>query len=175
MTSPTRGQTFLFLVLCSVILAAGLAAPRQATGTTTFTYVKIADKDTPIPGGTGNFTFLGQPAVSGGVVAFVGERETSPFQSGIYTRSLDDPVSLAVRYDRNTPVPGSGGALKFGVFSGVMIRDGSVVFRNGVHNGIYSDVGGSLHVVANNTTAIPGGTGTFTPCCPPGRRSGPSA
>ncbi len=176
-----------------------------------FDYVSPANIDTPIPGGTGNFTIVGQPSIDDGIIAFRGF--DSDDQQGIYT-SEASVVRLIV--DRNTPVPGGTGTFldyefttpsiddgyvtfratgpsgeagiyisgngvvsqvanlttrvppvpdTFTNFSAPWTCDGNVVFRatrSGGQDGIYTNAGGTLRTVADTTTAIPDGTGTFT-------------
>ena len=74
--------------------------------------------------------------------------------------------SLQTWVDVSTPVPGGGGATFVGFDQEVSLRDGSLAFGEIVPNsspplmGIYVD-DGSLRVIADATTPVPGGTGTF--------------
>ena len=66
-----------------------------------FTFTKVVDTDTPIPGGTGTFVGLDVlPALSEGNVAFYGQASS---QEGIYA-FIDG--SLDVVADLSTPIPG---------------------------------------------------------------------
>ena len=67
-----------------------------------FDIIVIADKNTAIPGGSGNFTSFYHPSLDGGNVAFQG---TGSGQSGIYT----DIGGLGVVADLNTAIPGGSG------------------------------------------------------------------
>ncbi len=61
-----------------------IAVPAALAATIDFTFTKIADTTTPIPGGTGNLTgFDGPPSIDGGDVAFRGVG--SSLQLGIYS------------------------------------------------------------------------------------------
>jgi hypothetical protein len=111
------------------------------------TIVVVADRNTPIPGGTGNFDDFEDVSADGGKVAFVAA-------SGIY---LYDGTSLSALADRNTPIPGGTG--NFNGFRDVSADGGGVAFV--AASGIYLHDGASLSVVADRHTPIPGGIGNF--------------
>ena len=128
----------------------------------------MADRNTPIPNGTGNFTgfALGEglvPSLSGGATAFVGDGfGTSFIQRGIY---LHEGGSLTRVVDRATPIPNGGGATFAGI-RGPSLENGRVVFVGGpsfvgLQRGAYSWANGSLSVIADTSTPIPGWSGTF--------------
>jgi hypothetical protein len=133
----------------------GISAPQaQAIG---FTFTKIADINTPIPGGTGNFTSFDRPSVDGNTVGFSANR-------GVYGSTGG---SLEVRFDANTPIPGETRSFTF--LASPSFADGNVAFagssnrsRRGFTSGIYTNVGGNLEVLASTSTPIPGRTGNFT-------------
>ncbi|MDA2921159.1 hypothetical protein MYX76_16990, partial [Desulfobacterota bacterium AH_259_B03_O07] len=84
---------------------------------------------------------------------------SAPSQQGIYT----DIGGLGVVADKSTMIPGgTGNFLGFGAPS---LSGGNVAFVGFSNSpdqiGIYTDIGG-LSVVADKSTMIPGGTGTFT-------------
>ncbi len=136
-----------------IAVPAALAAPLE------FTFTKIADTSTPIPGGTGTFTAFGQrPSIDGGDVAFQGSGDPSFTQQGIYS-TVGGPLGVVA--DRNTAIPGGTGNFLF--VGGQSIDGGDVAFQGSGAGriGIYSTVGGPLGVVADNNTATPGGTGNF--------------
>jgi hypothetical protein len=125
----------------------------------------VADENTPIPNGTGNFTGFsdfGFPGISidGSQVAFRGTGSDN--QAGIY---LWDGLSLSVIADVNTPLPGGGS--NFSWFGAVALDDGNVAFRGDsgqqIFLGIYfyESAGGTLSVVVDGNDPIPGGTGNF--------------
>jgi hypothetical protein len=156
-----RIRTLLTVVMLGLLIGGGLAAPGGAVAATTFTYVKVADTETPIPGGSGAFFTLGQPGLANGVAYLRGDGAGG--QSGIYSRVIDGASPLVVRYDTNTPIP-DGGTAHFTHFGTVFPSPGGVAFYgegSGGQRGIYSDAGGTLHVVADSNTPIPGGTGSF--------------
>ena len=127
----------------------------------------VADNNTPIPGGTGNFyNFSSLASLNNGSVAFEGKRypgfSGGPFISGIYTNIGG---SLNVVADGNTPVP--DGTENFAYLNYPSLDNGSVAFIgyqtpiSALRQGIYTNLGGSLNVVADYNTPIPGGTGNF--------------
>jgi hypothetical protein len=117
----------------------------------------VADLETSIPGGSGTFVaFRDKPSLAAGSVAFAG---FGSGQSGIY---LHDGDSLRLVADLNTPIPGGTG--NFTNFTGELSTDGvRVAFRafGEGQEGIYFDTGGSLIVVADRNTPVPGGMGNF--------------
>lgn len=59
---------------------------------------RVVATNTPIPGGTGNFFYLAEPAIRGGKVVFLGGRDNSfapPLQAGLYTDAFG-PVTPIV-------------------------------------------------------------------------------
>jgi hypothetical protein len=68
--------------------------------------LKIADKNTPIPSGTGNFTTFTTAYVDGSDYAFIASGDSS--QQGIY---VSNGTTLAKIADKTTAVPGIGGTL----------------------------------------------------------------
>ena len=88
---------------------------------------KVADRNTPVPEGTGNFFAFGYPVISGNNVAFTNDEGT-----GIY---LFNGTALAKVADRNTPVPeGTGNFFAFGY---PVISGNNVAFTNDEGTGIY--------------------------------------
>ncbi len=128
----------------------------------------LVDINTPIPGGTGTFTRFTTPSLDPHVnVAFRGEGGVCQDSSmpceqvGVYT--LIDG-NLSVLADMNTDVPGTEGAAQFTDFGTPWIYNREVVFRaygTGGLDGIYTNAGGTLRVVADTASNIPNGTGTF--------------
>ena len=117
----------------------------------------VADLNTTIPGGSGNFTWFGwRPRLDGGNVAFQGWGPGD--QDGIYT----DIGGLGVIADTNTAIPAGSGY--FTGFENPSLDSGNVAFRaygSGAQTGIYADIKG-LVVVADTNTPIPAGSGYFT-------------
>ena len=130
-----------------------------------YTFTKVADTDTPIPGGIGNFAFFqgNGPALDQGVVVFIGF--DSDRQTGVY-QWVDGALSVVA--DTNTIVPGKSET--FGGFGPWPSVDNGVIgVPGGVRiSGVGRDVlatssGGLLNVVAvGRETAVPG-TGQVPP------------
>ena len=133
--------------------------------------IRIADLNTPIPNGSGNFVSLGTEAgiiIVGGDILFSGRG--SGTQQGVYLASLailTDPVRIA---DTATGIPSGIGT--FTAFQNALGFSGSdVAFvgsGSGGQQGIYAvavlappQVGSPLRV-ADTAMAIPGGSGNFT-------------
>jgi hypothetical protein len=125
----------------------------------------MAGTNTPIPGGTGNFTaLLGNATLSGGNLAFFGSGTGG--QTGLFARLNGTLLKIA---DLNTPIPGGSG--NFTGFGGSVsaptdpcISGDSAVFvgtGSGGQAGLYARISGSLVTIADTATAIPGGVGTF--------------
>ena len=121
----------------------------------------VADYNSPIPGGTGNFTDIGKRnwsfSIDDGNVSFVGHGSNT--QAGIYTNRGD---SLDVFVDTNTAIPGSSG--NFADFFHLSMDDDNIAFyglAGDDKRGLYTDLGGSLRVVADSNTPVPGGDGNF--------------
>jgi hypothetical protein len=171
----------LISLSCAVI--AGLAPPEA--GARSWRFNKIADTDTPIPGGTGTFNLLQAPSYDSGqafdlpIAVFNGGRfvEGEQAQEGIYTYREGRGLQMLV--NRGTPIPGSTGTFtSFGM--NPTIDGPTVVFRgcgdvsgcgaSPVQEGIYrmGAEGGGLRVVADTHTPVPGGSGNF-------RKFGPSS
>jgi hypothetical protein len=117
----------------------------------------IADQNTRIPGGMGNFTDFGlsssagYPSLHAGNIVFNGSGDFN--QSGVYSTIGG---ALRVIADQKTLIPGTLTA--FGSFNNNIsersaIRGSDVVFNN---DGIYAVRGGDLKTVANFSSGIPG-------------------
>jgi hypothetical protein len=124
----------------------------------------VANYDTPIPSGTGDFSAFGfNPTIGWGLIAFTGGTEDRS-QWGVYLAN----VGIIRIANLTTPVPGSTGT--FTDFSDRPSTDGGcVAFHARIEGnqrvgdpGIYTNLGGTLRVVADLNTPIPGGVGNFT-------------
>lgn len=126
----------------------------------------VANYDTPIPGGLGNFSaFEFNVTVGDEIVAFTGGTWDSR-QWGIYTSERD----LTRIADKNTPIPGGTG--RFTTFADRPSTDGGYVAFHGtqieqdpyqiIQQGVYTNLGGELRAVADLNTPIPEGVGNFT-------------
>lgn len=127
---------------------------------------QVADTNTAIPGGTGNFFAFNSPTFDNGSVAFRGFGATffpngsiQLSQEGIYSNLSG---TLSVVADRNTPIPSSTG--NFVSFDADPSLDNNVVAfttNNGNDSGVYKQENGLLSVIANRSTVIPGTTSNF--------------
>lgn len=125
---------------------------------------RVADLNSPIPGGVGNFSppsgslAFDEVSISGSNVAFVGR---GVGQEGIYSNIGG---SLRVEVNLQTPLPGADGNAS--LLRGPSIDGEDLAFMAiGPHSsrqGIYSKVGRALRVVADSGTPIPGSSLTFT-------------
>lgn len=127
-----------------------------------FTFTKVADTATPVPGGSGTFgAFTNMiSADANGNVAFGENKGTT--NNGIY---LSDKGVLSRVADLNTNIPGGNGKFTGFALFGNAIEAGRLAFRgNGAASqaGIYAYASGSLTRIADINSAIPGGTGNFT-------------
>jgi hypothetical protein len=146
----------------SAALALGLSVCLLVSGkaeANTFEFTKIVDTNTPIPGGTGNFTgFLNPPFLDKRNVAFHGFGPSE--QRGIYI-SVDGKLNVVA--DTKTPIPGGQGNFNFVDFPSLDNQNVAFQGRDSSNqSGIYTNIGGKLNVVADTKTPIPGGQGNFT-------------
>ena len=120
----------------------------------------VADENTPAPGGAENFMGALMPRTSGGDVAFTGI--LSGVRWGIYVEANGEISTVA---DTDTVRP--GGSQKFAILGYPDISGANIVFGGAwwtgqdFGEGVYSNVGGDLNIVADIGTDIPGGNGTF--------------
>ena len=105
-------------MMCAFALGVALVAS-EAGMAVDFDYALIADENTPIPGGTGNFTSFGNPSLDGGNVAFQGFGTS---QIAIYT----DIGGLGVVADESTAIPGGTG--NFAALFSPSLSEGNVAF-----------------------------------------------
>ena len=114
----------------------------------------VADNQTPIPGGTGTFSGLSEPSFHSGSTAFAGFGPS--VQRGIYSTASG---SLDVVVDKTTVAPNSGGTL-FQEFGAPVHDSSGIAFQGntaiGGQEGIYKVTSGTLEVIADRTTLVPG-------------------
>lgn len=131
------------------------------------TPTRIADLNTAIPNGAGNFLSFGTEAgiiIVGGDIFFSGGGAGS--QQGIYFSSHSTPGSLVRIADTAMAIPGGVGTFA-GFQDGIGFNGADVVFvgnGSGGQQGIYGAsvaVVGPPYKVADTTTAIPSGSGNF--------------
>lgn len=117
-----------------------------------FVFTRIADTNTPVPGGAGNFVEFKPPSIDGGTVAF---KAYGNNQEGVYVTSGG---GLGIVADRNTAVPGTKG--KFESFANdVSVSGNRVAFvgAGGGQSGIYiGPAKPNLTQVASTRTNVPG-------------------
>jgi len=114
----------------------------------------IADKNSPIPEGIGNFRNFSEPSFDGRHVAFVGYGSDS--QTGIYANT-GTSGTFHMLTSKNIPVPDRSGN-SFAHISSISIDNGTVVFHgtdSKNHGGIYSVLGNILNIVADTNPLVP--------------------
>jgi YVTN family beta-propeller protein len=124
--------------------------------------VKIADTNTAIPGGTGNFISFGTAYVDGTNYAFIAPGNSS--QQGIY---VSNGTTLTRIADKSSVVPGIGGT--YGWSAGLGFDNGNIGFNAFITGGTnpgtalggYTSAGG-LVTLASTATAVPGAGSNFT-------------
>ena len=125
----------------------------------------LANTSTSIPNGQGSFIgfpFFYPPVLEGAQAAFLGNGFGKvSIQQGIY---LSSAGALERVVDRNTAIPNSTST--FFALGGPALDQGVVAFPgfslNPAIGGVYRWQNASISVVADHTTAIPGGSGLFT-------------
>lgn len=118
--------------------------------------VRIADLNTNIPGGTTKFGGFRQVGFDGSTVAFSVPIPATTTDQGIY-RYANGTLTRVV--DTSTPVPGGTG--NFFNIGNFCVDGGNVTFigiGSNAEFGIYeADASGTLRVIADRSTAAPGG------------------
>jgi MYXO-CTERM domain-containing protein len=137
----------LWLLLC--------AAPAGAVS-----FTQLADDSLAVAGWS-SYTQFGPPDLDGGLVAFFAYDYGAGFQ-GIYTASAGGPVTTIA--DLTTVAPGASGP--FEALGGSSVSQGTVTFVGepvGAELSVYTASGGSLTLLADDTTLDPDGSGTLLP------------
>jgi len=172
MFSKTRLAIIVVLIL-ALVACGGPTPPPVPTPSPKPAFHKVADQNTAIPGGKANETFTGfltdfsyGPSISGGNVAFNAYGQSD--RRGIYVSSGGRLKKIA---DTDTLVPGKN--VRFTYFDQASTSGDSVAFvasygkdqpsplKPVKDTALFSDFGGKLHIVANDSTPIPGGKGNF--------------
>ncbi|REJ93540.1 MAG: PEP-CTERM sorting domain-containing protein [Planctomycetota bacterium] len=125
----------------------------------TFQFRKLVENSAAIPDGTGSFSRLLRPAFDGQTVVFEGRG--SGDQAGIYTYGLLSGQLQRVA-DRNT-LSGTDNLIPFDNQPSD-IDGGKVTFSSTTspfNQRVYSDVSGSVQLVADGNTMVPGTASTF--------------
>lgn len=159
MSQSNRPVAMVFIVF---VLAAFLAFA-QVVQAQSFSFTRIADNSTAMPGGGGNFTWLNAPSISGDSAAFSGINSNFT-QGGIYAKSGESAVTLIA--NRSTAVPGGSGNftgfLERPAISGANIAFLGFASSGCGERGIFSKLGTSaLGLIANTCTAMPSNPNNF--------------
>jgi hypothetical protein len=139
-----------------------LEAPQQGIYSTVGgTLGVVADQSTAIPNGVGSFeTFTFKPSVDGNAVAWNGDGSAG--QEGIYQDAGSGAVRIA---DRTLTVPGGQTGELFDAFVFAPVRQGGQVVFHATGDGglagtptegLYTNAGGTLSVLADTGSAMPG-------------------
>jgi hypothetical protein len=138
------------LVVSLLLLAGLLVSPEAALS---IEFRKVADMNTAMPGGAGNFEGLDFPSLDAGSVVFGGWNATAV---GVY-REVGGGFEIVA--DLTSPVPGRTST--FSSFHDVS-QDGGMIgfyaYTSGdpqSEKGIYASSGGSLFVIVDETTHFP--------------------
>ncbi len=126
----------------------------------------VADEGTDIPDGSGNkyLEFSLRPVGADNTIAF---RGLGPMSDGVYTYDVPS-AELSIVADTATPVPdayGSDGMDTFAAFGQATTDAGDVVFIASAPTGgpgIYAKIDGTLRLVVDTNTKVPGGVPTTT-------------
>jgi len=135
------------------------------TRTGTNAILTVASTSTPMPGGTGNFTSFIDPTngpilsnISGSNIVFGGQNGSG--RVGLF---LSNQFGLVTVATNATPIPnGSGAFTSFGVAPAISGTNVAFYGTGSGQAGIYLWSNGTLVRVANQATAVPGATGTFS-------------
>jgi hypothetical protein len=122
----------------------------------------IADVGTNFPGTSNKFIDFPGATISNGVVAFQSRFTATVGDEGIFTAPSSGAGPLTTVVNGNTPIPGGSGNFRESfppASSGSAVAFWSVDQNN--VSGIFTNAGGTIHVLANNSTAVPGGSGNF--------------
>jgi|GEM_PF-2430496 len=142
-----------FVLALFVSLAMVVAAP---AGPPVVTFKKIADWNTPIPEGTGNFSWFGlSVGLRGNEAVFAGGGES---ESGVYA---GDGESLNMIADSNTPIPEGTGTFRRMWRASVGDEFISFLGFGEEQEGIYRSTDGVLSLVADLNTQIPDSSELF--------------
>lgn len=122
------------------------------------TFSKIADTSTSVPGQNSSFSSFSTPSIQGRQVAFRGDSVGAGL-TGIYATSNSGLIKIV---DTNTPIPGYGSSDTFVTISNPSLYGGKIAFGGArdvsgfTFEGVVLYSGGTLSVVAQNGTPVPG-------------------
>ena len=158
MNQPMISRQSIGRVFFRSILVASFTQPFVFTEAVTFSFFKVADTDTVVPGSTETFAeFLGaEPVISGNNIAFLGANNSN---NGIY---LFDGNTLSVVADFSTTIPGRPGVNFTSFDVDLSISGSTVAFEGFVDNTSFtapdnllvSASGGTLTIIADETTSL---------------------
>ena len=121
---------------------------------------RVVDTTLTAPQGAGSFSTLNLAGVSGADVGFWGFVPFSPTFDGIYQNTGNNNGLVA---NETTSVPGKSGSFEL-IFSNSEFSDGASAFfgmDSTFTAGLYSNIGGNLQRIADESTAIPNGVDNF--------------
>ncbi|MCC6968623.1 MAG: hypothetical protein IT434_00215 [Phycisphaerales bacterium] len=144
------------LLISLSMLAAGQAALAQP-----WSFTKIVDTDTMVPGGTGTYTGFDAISIDSGRVGFIGS--DSSFYFGVYDSLGGAPRKIA---DRFTDLPNANEKFQsdlFRLLPGTAAGGSSMSFFGAgtTLGGLYTHDGTSLRVLVDNSVHIPNSTDFF--------------
>lgn len=163
----------LLALLCGATLWSSVAAPTHPASRISFTFTRVVDTNSPIPGGIGNFIFFtdpfttfsldGRPAVSieNGTVVFSGSGAFG--QRGIYSAAGGGSITTIA--DTNTALPDRSG--NFRLFGTPSISQRNVAFPASdeispvARGAFFVSRESPIKTIANQNTPVPGGIGSF--------------
>jgi hypothetical protein len=136
--------TVLWLLIADQVVAA-------------YSFQKIVDTSSAIPGGVGTFTAFDETAYDGNYLSF--RARGAGGQEGVY---LWDGAALSAVADVSTAAP--EGAGQFDDFLALSLDAGHVAFvaSGTVKDGVYTTLGGVLRRVADTSMTMPSSTVPFT-------------
>jgi hypothetical protein len=160
---PIRSTSVLAMALTVTVAATGSLPSAATAQSSLFTFAKVVDTDTVLPGSAGMFggSDVEPPALEAGRVAFWAYGDGA---DGVYTSTSGGALALVA--DSTTLIPGA--AIPFEGHDYVSLDRGRVVFtgwgqddEDNDYEGIYRFENGTLSRIADLNTPVPGRTGGF--------------
>jgi len=159
---------------CAVVMGLLLSTPVVGQAElVSFTFTRVVDTNSPIPGGSGNFIFFTDPfstramddrpavAIENGTIVFSGSGAFG--QRGIYAVPVGGSITTIA--DTNTALP--DGAGNFRLFGTPSVSQGNAAFSGSgeitpIAQGVFFvPLGSSITTIADHDTPVPGGIGIF--------------
>lgn len=140
-----------------LVLPVSFAALAVGALAQTFSFTRVVDTATTLPGGTGTFQSLGTTVAidSSGRIAFSDGGATN---KGVYLASGGSLTTVA---DLSTAIPGGTGNFTGFALNSNAVAPGRLAFRSSGSAGVYAFDGTSLTQLADRSTPIPSGVGNF--------------